>query len=97
VLLLLLLPHHRPIAAAAAPRAVDLYDLVDLASEGGSYTDIEVGALKEEVAAQLGDNFKIRAITSEVRGGPSRLHWRNAGYCCFVFESSARCLVLEWS
>jgi hypothetical protein len=34
-----------------------------------AYTDIEVGALKEEVAAQLGDNFKIRAITREVRGG----------------------------
>jgi hypothetical protein len=47
---------------------VDLYDLVDLASEGGSYTDIEVGCLKEEVAAALADNFKIRAITSEVRG-----------------------------
>jgi hypothetical protein len=69
---------------------VDLYDLVDLATEGGSYTDIEVGCLKEEVAAALADNFKIRAITSEVRGGGRA--WVAALEACWLLLS----LVFSW-
>uniref|UniRef100_A0A383V8X9 Uncharacterized protein n=1 Tax=Tetradesmus obliquus TaxID=3088 RepID=A0A383V8X9_TETOB len=47
---------------------VDVYALLDCTAEeeGCCYTEIEVAGLKQEVAAELTDNFKTKHITREV-------------------------------
>jgi hypothetical protein len=65
LLCLVLLSSLLPLPRLSA--AVDVYDVVDLAAEGGSYTDIEVGCLKPSVAMQLADTAKTKETAKEVR------------------------------